>query len=250
MDFDPYESARRMNDQAALDSWARYERDLQSAPVIAIKPTPYLQYENPDETGEYGALPWIWEESIRQVLEIYEESLEHAVAELPGGAKLERRTYTPPSSYQRGGPFTYPTDLLQLVMDQKWLVNVGSDVVSDVVAAAVIASSIKMYQWMTTHKVLKSERILPSHSPYIVRAVVEAEAHRCFPNLMPGTATIEANVPLDADYPVNGSLFLVTLPYLNGSIIYRVDDRLQLQSVIRTTPKGAQELDSSCWLSD
>lgn len=80
VDFDPYESAKRMNDEAALDSWRRYEEALRSAPVIAIKPHPYLQYEYPDRTGEYGPLSEIWEESIRQVLQMYEGSFAEAFA--------------------------------------------------------------------------------------------------------------------------------------------------------------------------
>lgn len=250
VDFDPYESAKRMNDEAALDSWRRYEEALLSAPVIAINPHPYLQYEYPDQTNEYGALPGIWEESIRQVLQMYEGSFAQAFAAFSNEVKLEKRSYTPPFAYQRGGPFSYPTDLLQLVMDEKWLASLGAPVAAGLMVNAITEASRKLRQWWNDHRVPESEQILPSHSPAIIRAVVESEAHRCFPNLMPGTATIESTLPLDADYPVNGSLFRVTLPYANGTIIFLVDDRLRRPSIFRTSPAGTRKLDASCWLED
>lgn len=250
MDFDPYESARRMNDEVTLDSWKRYEEALLSAPIIAIRPEPHLQYDYPDKRGEYDALPEIWEESIQQVIQIYEQSFAQAFALFPNEVKLERRPYTPPSSYQQGGPFTYPTDLLQFVMDQKWLVNLGAPVAAGLMVNAITGAARRLHQWWADHRVPESEQILPSHSPYIVRAVVEAEALRCFPNLGPGTATIESTLPLDANYPANGSLFRVTLPYTNGFIIFLVDDRLRRPSIVRTSPAGMRKLDASCWLTN
>lgn len=168
----------------------------------------------------------------------------------PNEVKLEKRPYIPPFAYQRGGPFSYPTDLLQLVMDQKWLASLGAPVAAGLMVNAITEASRKLRQWWNDHKVPESEQILPSHSPTIVRAVVESEAHRCFPNLMPGTATIESILPLDADYPVNGSLFRVTVTYANCTIIFLVDDRLRRPSIFRTSPAGTRRLDASCWLED
>lgn len=219
MNFDPYENVKLMNDQVALDSWGRYEDALLSAPVIAIAPEPYLRYEHPEETDEYGPVPEIWEESIRQVLEIYEESFAQAFAQFSDEVKLETRPYFPPSSYAKGGPFSYPIDLVQFVYEQKWLVGIGILTLNSLVADAVKGSARRLYQWWTENKVPEAEQVLPSHNPVIVRAVVENHAHQCFPKLVPGTATIHPAFPLNADYPVNGALFLVILPYPKGSLI-------------------------------
>ncbi len=249
MDFDPYVSAKRMNDQFALDSWAKYEVALLSAPVIAISPQPFLQYEHPEKANEYGALPEIWEESTRQILKIYERSFAQVVAQLADEAKIERRSYTPPSGYGKGGPIGFPIELLELVYDQDKLMDVGIDVFETIIADAVIRSGMKLRQWMIEHKVPEAEQIFPSHNPFIVRAVVEDHAHRHFPNLMPGPSTVYADFPFDADYPVTEGRFLVILTYPKGSIIYLVDAKLRRPLIVRTTPKGSMELDSSNWMA-
>lgn len=249
VEFDPYESAKQMGDQASLDSWARYEDALLSAPVIAIKPFPYLQYEHPKETDEYGPVHEIWDESIRQVVGIYEESFAQAFAPFFDAVKLEKRPYTPPSGYAKGAPISFPIDVLQLVYEQQWLIGVGIAVFHDLVSEAVKNGLKKLHHWWDEHNVPTAERVLPSHNPFIVRVLVEEHAHRCYPKLMPGLATIHAAFPLNADYPANGALFLMILPYPKGSLIYLVDDRLWLLSIVRTTPTGSTELDSSGWLS-
>lgn len=250
MDVDPYENAKNMNDQFALNSWAKYEKALLAAPVVAISPKPFLQYEHPEATNEYGAPPEIWEESTRQILDIYEQSFARAIAQYVDSVKLDRRSYTPPSGYGKGGPVSYPIELIQIIYDQSWLMDVGIAVVHAIVAEAVIGASRTLRQWMRKHKVPDSEQVLPSHNPFIVKAVVEHHAHRCFPNLTPGTSTIHSGFPLDADYPARGDPFLVTLPYPKGSIVYLIDDKLRRPLIIRTTPAGSRELDSSGWLSN
>lgn len=248
MDFDPYENAKQMGDHAALVSWARYEGALLSEPAIAIRPVSYLEYEHPDKRNEYGAAPEIWEESIRQVVDIYEQSFAQVIASLPDDTRLERRPYSPPSGYGKGGPISYPIEVVQIVYDQAWLVEFGIGAFNAIVVEAVIASAKKLRRWMIEHKVPEYEQTLPSHNPFIVRAVVESHAHRYLPKLTPGTAAIHAGFPLDADYPVNGEPFLVVLPYPKGSVIYQVDDKLRLLTIIRTTPESSIELDSSGWL--
>lgn len=250
MDFNPYEAAKEMNDDAALDSWKSYEDALLSEPVIAITPSPYLQYENPDSTDEYGPTAEIWEQSIQQELDIYQLSLAQAVSRLPVDTPINRRYYTPPSGYGRGGPISYPIELIQLAIDQKWLVEFGVDALNAIVADAMVRATIRLRQWWTDHNVPQDTWRLPSHNPFIVRAVVETHARRSFPNLKPGTATIHACLPANADLPATGVPFLVTLPYPKGSLVYLVDDRLWLLNIIRTTAEGSEELDISNWLTD
>lgn len=250
MEFDPYESAKQMGDQTALDSWQRYEDALLSAPLVAIRPIPYLRYEYPEKTDEYGPVPEIWEESIRQVVGIYEESFAQAFRSYRDGVKLTRRPYFPPSAYGKGGPFSYPIDLLQLVYEQQWLIGVGVAVFHDIVSEAVKSAARRLHQWWAEHSVPAAERILPSHNPYTLKVLVEEHAHRCYPKLMAGTATVHPTFPLNADYPARGALFLMVMPYSKGSLIYLVDDRLWLLSIVRTTPKESIELDSSGWLAD
>ena len=247
MPFDPYYNAKEVGDMVSLEKWQSFAGSLDSNVIVGFKYSPFLTYQRPTEVGEYGPLPEVWVDSTNAVMAIFANSLSGTLAPHVEQGLIQQDTYVPPQHYQRGGPISFPMELLQIVIDNPWLLALGPNVLSNAVYDAMKLAYKSLAEWFSDHHVPEADQRFPAVSPFVIRAVAEGHAREFFPKLDTGDAKLFASDSLDADYPTKTVQFLVALPYRNGAVVYFVDNYLKLTTILRTYPGGFMPLRSSGW---
>lgn len=245
-DWNPFDFATECGDFQQLQRWERERLAFGSGIQIAIVPEPYLRFVRPYEANEYGPLPEVWEDSITAVRDIYEYSLQSAfLTSALSQVVLQESSYTPPSAYSKGGPYSFPINLIDVVLSDPLIQEMGRSILYTAIAEGVISASVRLTSWFRAHLVPKEAQRRPAHSAVVVEAKVQYHARHAYPNLGVGDATIHSIFDITADTPNEYMLFLGTVPYAGGQLVYVVDDKLRIYEVVRTIGDRSTPLVSS-----
>ncbi len=225
--------------------WLDFEASLLDALAVTISADAIhdLPFEPVDPEG-------VWQRNLdlSQALyvETYRSSFSDSFASLKLVTEVTSNTYLPPFPEGMGGGNSIVWQVLQVVMPP------GSDQVAYDVLTGLIGDSLvevvsRLRGVFLELGTPRERRRLAHHHPKIVRAACESHALRTYPKRSSRPARILAPKRFPAEYPFRENDFTILVPNDVGGLIYSVDSRLNLDSILGVSPGAVKHIDRSSW---